>query len=154
MKPTFIRFDPNFIAAILILILLAFSVSARSQGLEITSRAQQTIMGMQTGHGIEYRSSKGFGVGGFYQSTNYMSFEQSVTNYPFYGLDLSAPLVKCGNVQVLAHVMTGMVNQKFLIVTPEVETRMTITGFLKLGVGAGYRSRQAAVSARLIITTF
>lgn len=145
--------DPNLIAVIILLALLAFSTQANAQSLELNSTAQQTVMGLQTGHSVAYRMNNGLGIGTFYQSTNYLSLEQSISNYPFYGVDVSATIKNCGSVQVLAHLRTGIVNEKFLIATPELETRISLTRFIKLGIGAGYRSRKAAVSATIILTT-
>ena len=153
ISSTRLKLDINLVAAFILLFLIACSIRSKGQGVEISSKVQQTVMGLQTGHSLEFRTADGYGIGSFYQSTNYMSFEQSATNYPFYGLSLSAPLTRCGNVQVLGQLLTGVVNQKFLIATPEIETRIVLTKFIQLGIGAGYRSRQAAVSARLIINT-
>lgn len=154
MKTTRIKLNINLIAFLILMFLLSFARQSKGQNLEFSTMVQQTTMGLQSGYSVEYRTALGPAIGAFYQSTNHLSFETTPENYPFYGVDLSTPVKRCGDLELLAHLRVGLVNQNFLIATPELETRLSIFDFLKVGLGAGYRSRQAAVSAKLILTTF
>lgn len=153
MKTAKINLNINLIAFLLLMFLLAIAKPGKAQNLEVSTMVQQTSMGFQSGYSVEYRTKIGLGIGAFFQSTNHLSFERSANNYSFYGVDMSAYIKKCGDLQLLAHLKAGLVNQNYLIATPELETRLRIFDFLKVGIGAGYRSRQAAISAKIIITT-
>lgn len=154
MKTARLNLNINLLAFLLLMFLLAIAKKGTAQNLEMSTMVQQTVMGIQSGYSVEYRTKSGIGIGSFFQSTNHLSLEKSVDNYPFYGLGISVPIKQCGGLQLLGHLKTGFVNHSYLIATPEIETRIDIFNFLKLGIGAGYRSRQAAISAKLIITTF
>lgn len=153
MKTVRIKLNLNFLAILLVLFFMALAQISHAQKLEISTMVQQTVRGLQKGLQVDYRTNSGWGAGVFFQASNRWSLEESTSNYPFYGIDVSAPIKTCGDLQLLAHVKAGLVNQNFLIATPELETRFRITKFLILGLGAGYRSRQAALSAKLILTT-
>lgn len=153
MKPTRTARNLTLIIFLFVMFIVALARPGQAQNLEFSTMAQQTVMGLQKGYAVAFRTKSGWGVGSFFQSTNHLSFEQSADNYPFYGVDISAPLKTCGDLQLLAHVKTGLVNQDFLIATPELETRYKINPFLKIAIGAGYRSQQAAISATLILNT-
>ena len=155
MKITSQKPISNLAVIISILIgLLGLSNQALSQTIEVESMVQKTVMGIQSGYEVAFRTKKGFGAGTFYQSTHHLSFEATTSNYPFYGLDLSAPITSCAGAQVLAHIKAGVVNQRYFTINPEIETRIPLTKFAQVGVSAGLRSRQAVVSAKIILKTF
>ncbi|RED97005.1 hypothetical protein [Marinoscillum furvescens] len=142
----------TFFTLLLLLTLGASPLTA--QKLEISAIGQQTVMGMQSGYQVATKSSSGFGVGVFVQSSNHFSLETSPTNYPFYGASIMAPIATQGDIQILAHLKSGIVNNQFLIVSPEIETRLTLTDVFALGVTAALRSREAAIGGKITARVF
>lgn len=113
---------------------------------------QNTIAGLQQGTEIGFLTQKQFAVGAFFQSTEILNVEKSVHNYPYYGVTLQAPIkTSCNGVSFLAQVKTGVVNNEFIVVTPQLETQLDITSFLKVGFNMGYRAGHSAIGARVIL---
>jgi hypothetical protein len=124
--------------------------SQAQQGISGQVFVQQTVMGVQKGYGLRYTANR-LGVGVVYQSSEQISFESSIDNYPFYGVEGLVKLRDCGDINVLFAPKIGMVNQQFLVIIPEVETQVSINRFITLGLGAGIRARQASTSFKLLI---
>ncbi len=150
------RFTVNIFLtlALLMLLLLAAVYDLRAQNIEASYSIQSTVMGPQKGYEIGFRNQKGIGAAICYQSSNNLPLEKGPQAYPFTSVDFSAMIKNCGTMSILGHIKTGLVNNQFLIVTPEIETRIQIWKFLHVAIGAGMRSRQAAVSGKIILSTF
>ncbi|MEQ8473528.1 MAG: hypothetical protein RIC35_20190 [Marinoscillum sp.] len=129
------------------------SVKVMAQGGEAVTYVQETAMGLQKGYELRYVTRKGFGLGGFVQSSNNFSYESGKDNYPFVGTSIQIPISTCGKIQFCGELKTGLVNNRFLIATPELTTRYTLMKHVKLAISAGIRAQEAAVSAKLILTT-
>lgn len=146
--------NTKLIVLLTLMIILGIARQASAQSIELSGFAQSTVMGLQKGYALDYRIQAGFSLGVFHQSTQNFSFESAKSNYPFTGVNVGFPIKNCGDLSLIGNLKTGLVNNQFLIVTPELETRLAITKFMKIGIGAGMRSRQAALSARLIFHSF
>ncbi len=133
---------------LLLLVLLPFF--GHAQSISVTGYSQQTVMGLQKGAELNFISANGFGLGTFYQSTETISFKESVVNYPFTGMNLLFPIAgNCEKIAVQGSIKTGLVNARFLAITPELITNIKFTDRLGMAIGAGYRSGEASVSAKI-----
>jgi len=140
---------------LLTLIALIFSVSLLSaQRLEVHGFLQETVMGTQKGYSIRVATNNKLKLGVFYQSTYHLNFENKEGNYAFKGLEAVFLLKSCGSLTFNAVAKVGLVNQSFVIITPEVETTWHLNRYIGLAVGAGIRAREAAISARAVIKLF
>jgi len=142
----------NLIYLIPILIFLTFSSYA--QQLEIQAYAQETIVGLQKGYSIKMVNNQGVKLGMFYQSTQNFSFNEGINNYPFMGTELSYPMTQCGKVRLHANLKGGVVNYRFLVLIPELETTYNLKDYLDLGVGTSIRGGHAAISFKVMIKPF
>ncbi|MFZ9045476.1 MAG: hypothetical protein ACO2ZZ_06400 [Cyclobacteriaceae bacterium] len=136
-------------------IMVAFAIlnEAKAQQIYGSVFAQNTIAGLQQGTEIGYTGSKNFGVGVFFQSTEVMSLERSIENYPFYGVSLQVPIkANCNGLSFVAQARTGLVNHEFIVVTPQLETQLDVNQFIKLGLNMSYRAGHSAIGARLVLT--
>lgn len=137
------------------IIVIAFAIlnEAKAQQVYGSVFAQNTIAGLQQGTEIGYTGSKNFGVGVFFQSTEVMSLERSIQNYPFYGLSVQVPIkANCNGLSFVARARTGLVNHEFVVITPQLETQLDINKFLKVGLNMSYRAGHSAIGARLIMS--
>ena len=139
---------------IIFILILGLQISTKAQKLEAEVFLQQTVMGLQKGYSVKTVSDFGLRYGVFFQSNNHFSFKEGQSNYPYAGIDLSYPISKCGKVKLYANLKSGLVDYKFLAVSPEIESNIDITRFLSIGVGSGLRARKAAVSCKVIIKPF
>lgn len=136
-----------------ILFYLYFGNVAQAQSFKLDTYVQHSVIGLQKGYAAKYVSDRGFGIGVFHQSSNNLSFEAANRNYPFTGLEIEYAFAKCGNVQVIGSYKGGFVNHKFLVMVPEVTTRVKLIEYVSLGLGTSYRAGQAAVAIKLVFQT-
>lgn len=134
----------------LLLLFALLPFFGHAQSISVTGFAQQTVMGLQKGAELNFIGANGFGVGTFYQSTETISLKESVVNYPFTGINMLFPIAgNCEKIAVQGSIKTGLVNARFLAITPELITNIKFTERLGMALGAGYRSGEAAISAKI-----
>lgn len=134
-----------------IILIAIVQLTASSQSLTGQAFLQQTVMGTQKGFGLRIQNQKGWGLGLIHQSTLKSSKESLGERYPFYGIEAVVPLTKCGNMRFFFTPKTGIVNEQFFILIPEVETEIKITDTFSAGITAGIRARQSATGIKLLI---
>lgn len=138
-----------------LLLILLVPVFAFGQTFSVSPYVQHTVMGLQKGLEVVTTTQKGFGAGVFYQSTREISLKESVSNYPFTGVSLFFPIAgSCEKIAVQGSLKAGLVNEQFFALTPELITSIKLTRHLAIAVGTGFRSGEAAVSAKLNINVF
>lgn len=138
---------------LIIVFYLYFNLQANAQSVAGEAYVQKSIIGIQKGYEFKFVGKKGFGYGVFHQSTDVTSFEAKGNNYPFTGIELEVPIKRCGNLQVSGSLKGGFVNEHFLVVTPEITTKMNFGKFLAVGLGTGYRAGQSSVALKVILKT-
>jgi hypothetical protein len=138
---------------LIIMTAIAILSEVRGQHIYGSVFTQNTIAGLQQGTEVGYTGARNFGVGVFFQSTEVMSLERSLHNYPFYGVSAQVPIkAGCNGLSFVAQVRAGLVNHEFIIVTPQLETQLDINHFIKVGLNMSHRAGHSAVGARLILT--
>lgn len=141
----------QLISTLQLLLLMLIVLDTKAQVVEISTFTQSTIMGLQKGVEIGVFSKGGLGFSTFYQSTEVFSFETGANNYPYYGFAANVPVKQCSGLSFHAQLRGGVVNQEFIIVTPQVETRLDINHWITGAITAGYRAGQPAVGAKIIL---
>lgn len=131
---------------------LAFLVNGQTLSLE--TFVQESAIGMQKGYSIHYVNRKGWALGTVFQSTDGFTTESNGTNYPFYGIEARLPIQNCGRLRLQFAPKLGFVNRDFLVFLPELQTEYLVTNSLGLGMGAGIRVREAAVSFKVFFQPF
>ncbi len=138
------------IFALITILLIALSISdANAQKLQATTYLEKNIMGTQKGVQVSASIYKNVKVSYFFQATEKFSLEKDGQNYPFHGLNFLVPVSNCGNIQIWASLRTGLVNGKYLIATPQVNTEIKIAKHFSMGISTGYRAGQASAGTFL-----
>ena len=106
--------------------MLFFVVVANSQHLLIAPTIEKTIAGNQYGSQLSFETKGQWNVGGFYQTSWQQTTEGIKFINPFYGITINAPLAKSERINFYVNVRAGVVNQRFLVVAPELETKLII----------------------------
>ncbi|MFY0608131.1 MAG: hypothetical protein JXR10_15535 [Cyclobacteriaceae bacterium] len=146
---------PKLLVAFVLFALLMFGYQKSiGQSMQAAGYLNQTVMGLQKGYEFKLVNQKGFATGVFYQSTNNFSFERSEENYPFAGASIQVPLSRCNKVRIFGEMKVGLVNNHFLIATPEITIVCKIFRHVDFAFSAGMRSQEASITAKLILTTF
>lgn len=133
----------------LTLSLLASGI-AMGQHIEASVYGEKNIVGFQKGAEVGFVTNRNFKSTYFYQATQKVSFGENTRNYPFHGVNLQFPIKQCDGLIFSGSVRTGFVNNKYLIITPQVSTEFRIKGPLSMAVTAGYRAGQAAMGAKVL----
>jgi hypothetical protein len=139
---------------ILIIVFYLYATSySNAQAISAEVYVQHSVIGLQKGLAAKYTTQKGYGLGAFHQSSDNFSFETEGSNYPFSGIEVEVPFTRCGRLQLTGSIKGGFVNGKYLILTPEINTKVYFGRFIALGLGAGYRAGQTALALKLIVKT-
>jgi hypothetical protein len=108
-------------------------------------------VGLQKGASLGMETRFGLQTSIFYQASEKISFEEDANNYPFAGLEVSYKLVNCGSLSLEPGLRTGIVNAKFLVVSPQVTTRLHLNHWLSSGFTMTYRAGQPAIGTSIRI---
>jgi hypothetical protein len=138
----------------IILALVASSLFAKAQTLQVMTGAEQTVAGSQFGGLLLFQLKSKWGLGAFYQAGFERTPEQTLKKDPFYGAALYMPLSRTEKINFYATLRCGLVNENFVAVVPGVETQMRVFKRLGASFGMGYRMGYPAMSARITARLF
>lgn len=130
---------------------LMMTLQGLGQRLKMSTSIEKTIMGVQLGSVVSYEFANHFSIGGFYQKNLRGTSETDQRKYEFTGGIISVPIAQCTNIMVSGNLRAGLSNKRFVIVTPGVETEISISKLLSVSLGVSIRAAEAAISSRLII---
>lgn len=137
----------------ILLAILFCSVSAQEIVLQVG--AEKTVAGAQYGTMISAESKKQWGIGIFYQNGIANSSENNRSNSSsFFGTMVQAPLVRCEKITVFANLRAGLVNEKFVVISPSVETRMSLSPRTGIAFGSSIRMGHPSLYARAFLKIF
>jgi hypothetical protein len=139
-----------------IILLNVMTMLAHAQNLVLQIGAEKTVASNQIGivSGLELK--KQWALGGFYQT----ELRQTVTegtqaiNSTFYGFYLQAPLARTEKLGLFATLRTGLVENRFVVVVPSLETRYYITPRAGAAFGSSIRMGHPSLYARLFARIF
>lgn len=130
------------------------SIGAKAQDLIVSAGGEKTVNGNQYNGSLLFETKKFWAAGAFYQAGINREPSEGRLRDPFYGLVLQAPLAQSERILFVAVLRTGLVNDRFVVVTPALETRISVTRKAGLSVGAGLRYGYPSLSARLFVKLF
>lgn len=141
----------------LIIILVSCSaLLSRAQQMNFSVGAEKSVKQPEYGAYLGYETKGKWGVGAFYQAgleTPSEGNSMGVKN-PFYGMNLQVPLAKSAKMLFSINLRAGMVNEKFFVVVPGLETRLQ--PFKRFGAvfGMGLRHGYPSASVKVITQIF
>ncbi|HYC86465.1 MAG TPA: hypothetical protein VEB86_14630 [Chryseosolibacter sp.] len=138
---------------IVLLILTVVSTTSRGQHMWLSMLSEYTIAGPQYGAAILMETNKKLGAGLFYQA-DIQSPAEVKTNNTFYGLQLQIPLAKSEKINFFGTVRGGLVNDKFAVIVPGVETRINAGKRLAVGFAMSMRMNYPSVLGKLTYRIF
>ena len=113
-----------------------------AQGLSISVGAEMNVSSTESQFMMGYQSNNEWSLGVFYQNKCTIPlFEQSKAARvnEWFGVFLIAPIVKTKKISFYGQLRAGLVNDRFLLLTPSLETKIKITKWLAIGTGSSYR---------------
>lgn len=125
-----------FLSVSLIIVIIQTTIG---QHLMLTPLVEKTITGYEYGSALTFRTKSQFSFGAFYQGNIAKTPENTQIINPFYGMLLTAPLLKCDRLNFHANTRIGFVNNIFLAVVPGIETEIKVFNALSLGIGMSIR---------------
>jgi len=130
------------------------STIVSAQDIVISGGAEITVGGNQFGGAVMYETKKAWGAGPFYQAGISRHGAEKGLKNPFYGVALQAPIIISKRISFFATVRTGLVNAKFLVIVPSLDTRIDLTPKTGFSVGAGLRSGYPSFAAKIFAKLF
>ncbi len=128
-----------------------------AQHLNLSCGLETTIAGTESQFMLGYENKKQWSAGSFYQAKMMMkpfTIESSNTSTSWYGIYLNAPMIRTQKVSVYAQLRTGLVDQKFIVLVPSLETKMKLTKSISATVGSSFRHTYPAFLLRLNVSLF
>ncbi|UXP32109.1 hypothetical protein N6H18_17335 [Reichenbachiella agarivorans] len=134
--------------AITIILFILVAQCSRAQSLRVSATIEKAVMGVQTGTEVSYRFKNKMGIGGFYQKNLPNLNETSNSEYEFTGIAVSVPITQCNKIMLSGVLRAGVINRRFVIVTPSVETEVKVSKHLSFALGLGIRATEAAINTK------
>lgn len=123
-----------------------------AQHMVVSPLVEKTINSYQYGASVSMEVQSQWQFGGFCQTS---LSKQEITRHRehFWGMIVSAPLMKADRIIFYTNARIGIVNKYFLVVCPAVSTELKITKQFRINVGMsirkGYLSAQTSLSIRI-----
>jgi hypothetical protein len=136
-----------------ILLLVGPMHFAFAQQAFISVHNEYTVAGHQYGASVGYESKNQWGVSAFFQQ-EILAKDEPFEKDSFYGLHLQAPLAKTPKVSFFAALRPGVVNDKFVVVVPGLETRIALSKRICVAAGMAIRMSYPCMSSRLLFKIF
>lgn len=133
--------------------LLLLSTFAIGQKMVVGLELEYTVTGAQFGNSILYESKKQWALGAFYQSGIATTDDRSEKDR-FYGAQMQFPLIKADRLSLLGSLRTGLVNDKFFVAVPGLETRINLGKHFGVAFIMSARKAYPAVATKLIVRLF
>lgn len=109
-----------------------------AQHVIVSPTVEKTIDSFQYGTSVSMELPSQWRFGCFYQSS--LSKQEIIKPHePFWGMTISAPLMKADRITFYTNARIGIVNRYFMIVCPAVVTDLKILNRLHISVGMSIR---------------
>lgn len=123
-----------------------------AQYVVVSPMVEKTINRYQYGASVSLEVQSQWRFGGFYQ-TSLSGQEKIRPREQFWGIAVSAQLVKADRITFYANARIGIVNKYFLVLCPAVVTELKISKRFKVSVGMsirkGYLSGQTSLNIKM-----
>jgi hypothetical protein len=134
------------------MILFLTPVWLSAQHVVVSPMVEKTINSYQYGASVSMEIPSQWRFGGFYQ-TSLSGHEQIGPPENFWGMAISAPLMKADRITFYGNARIGIVNKYFLGACPAVATELKILKRLHLNMGIsirkGYLSAQTSLNIKI-----
>jgi hypothetical protein len=119
-----------------------------SQQVMLSVQTEYTVAGAQYGASSMYETKKLLGGGVFYQ-TDVKAPAEGLAKNTYYGVQVQVPLAKAERLNFFGTLRGGLVNEKFVVVVPGLETRINAGKHFAVSFGMSLRMNYPAVSSKL-----
>jgi hypothetical protein len=133
---------------VFILILLA-SVEANSQSLVVSAVTELTVAGYEAGGILSFENKRSWRLGAFYQTSLIFANQEQKSGNLFYGIMMSAPLVRSEKVNFSATARPGIVNKQFYVISPGFETDCKVGKDFSVGIGLSIRKTYPSATLKI-----
>lgn len=122
-----------------------------AQHLVLSPLVEKTISSYQYGASVSIEVQSQWSFGGFYQAS--LAQDQIRLHEHFWGMTVSAPLVKADRITFYSNARVGIVNTNFVVVCPAVVTELKLLKRFQITVGIsirkGYLSAQTSLNIKI-----
>jgi hypothetical protein len=132
------------------MILLLTPVLLSAQQIVVSPMGEKTVNSYQYGVSVSMGFQSQWRFGGFYQ-TSLSRQEQFRPRQSFWGVTVSAPLMKADRITFYSNARVGIVNKYFLVVCPAVSTELKISKRFNINVGMSIRKAYLSAQTSLNI---
>jgi hypothetical protein len=133
--------------------LISINTISFCQHMILSAQTEYTVAGPQYGASTMFESKKQLGAGVFYQMDVNMPGEKTEKD-TFYGAQLQLPFAKSEKLSFFGTIRGGMVNDKFIVIVPGLETRIHVGKRMAVAFGMSMRMNYPAVSGKVICKIF
>ncbi len=135
--------------------LLIFYLITLALGLHSVFAQQVSISSVNTVSGTYYGAEAGYfkngwGMSAFYQTKNYKVNEVS-EKQQYTGIAINIPIKHYRDISISLNLKGGITGNKFVVITPFIESQIRIYKFVKIGFGGGFRYGLPALESKLIL---
>jgi hypothetical protein len=114
--------------------------------------AETTSAGLQVGGVAGFMGKKQFSIGGFYLSSISRAQSDLATTVRIYGVFAAIPLVRATKIVFSINGRLGISNDQFLVVVPGFDTRIQLSRWAHVSLGAGWRYGKPALNGTFIFS--
>lgn len=137
---------------VVFMILFGMPVWLSAQHVVVSPMAEKTINSYQYGASVSMEVPSQWRFGGFYQ-TSLSRQEQAGHREDFWGMTVSAPLMKADRITFYGNARIGIVNKYFMVACPALVTELKLLKRFHLNVGMsirkGYLSAQTSLNIKI-----
>jgi len=116
------------------LVITMLELKVEAQHVVMAPIAEKTVSGWQYGTMISFQAKSLWSIGGFYQRHFVGASDESPNGNPFYGIALNAPLVKSDKINFYYNTRAGLVDGRFIVVAPGLETELKLSRVVSFSV--------------------
>jgi hypothetical protein len=132
------------------MILFGMPVWLSAQHVVVSPMVEKTINCYQYGASVSMEVPSQWRFGGFYQTS--LSRQELVGHREhFWGMTVSAPLMKADRITFYGNARIGIVNKYFMVVCPAVATELKISKRFHINVGMSIRKEYLSAQTSLNI---
>ncbi len=150
--------EKDTIMKLLILLILILHINnAIGQNAIASVGLERTVAGTESQFAMGYENKKEWSLGVFYQTKITLKpFEMQKANSSasWYGIYLSAPLVRFTKISLYAQMRTGLVENQFIVFVPSLETKVRLTQRFSVTVGSSFRHTYPAFLLKANVSLF
>jgi hypothetical protein len=135
--------------SLVVILFLMAGLEASSQSFVISAVSELTVAGYEAGGMLSFANKRNWRAGFFYQSSLIFANHEQKSENLFYGIMMSAPLIRSEKINFYATVRPGIVNKQFYVISPGFETECKVGKNLSVGIGLGIRKTYPSATLKI-----